>query len=104
MLIAWPRIADDLTELECVTVVVDAEPAAMSSVVSYQSLHCRCLAWFHRMWHSNPEDPALILFTSGATSKAKGVLSSQRAVCQALCNIDYIGAIAALTSPVRLLR
>lgn len=44
-------------------------------------------------------DPALILFTSGASSQAKGVLSNQRAVCQALFNIDYIGAISALTSP-----
>ncbi len=46
-----------------------------------------------------PDDPALILFTSGASSKAKGVLSSQRAVCQALFNIDYIGALSAMTSP-----
>ena len=46
-----------------------------------------------------PEDPALILFTSGATSRAKGVLSSQRAVCQALFNIDYIGALSGMTSP-----
>ena len=44
-------------------------------------------------------DPALILLTSGATSQAKGVLSNQRAVCQALHNIDYIGAIAGITSP-----
>ena len=44
-------------------------------------------------------DPALVLFTSGASSQAKGVLSNQRAVCQALYNIDFIGAIAGMTSP-----
>ena len=46
-----------------------------------------------------PDDPALILFTSGATSRAKGALSSQRSVCQALFNIDFIGAFSGMTSP-----
>ncbi len=44
-------------------------------------------------------DPALVLFTSGATSVAKAVVSNQIAVCQALFNIDYIGAISGMTSP-----
>lgn len=44
-------------------------------------------------------DTALILFTSGATSRAKGVESTHTAVCQALFNIDFIGAVAAMTSP-----
>jgi len=45
------------------------------------------------------DDPALILFTSGASSRAKGVLSSNRSICQALFAIDYIGAISAMLSP-----
>ncbi len=52
----------------------------------------------------DPEDPALILFTSGATSRAKAVVSSHRAVCQALFNIDYISAVSAMTSPKAMAR
>ena len=44
-------------------------------------------------------DPALVLFTSGATSVPKAVVSNHIAVCQALYNIDFIGAISAMTSP-----
>lgn len=51
-----------------------------------------------------PEDPALILFTSGASSRAKAVVSNQRAVCQALFNIDYISAVSVMSSPEALAR
>lgn len=49
-------------------------------------------------------EPALVLFTSGATTVAKAVVSSHIAVCQALYNIDFIGAITAMTSPKAIAR
>ena len=46
-----------------------------------------------------PDDPALLLFTSGASTRPKAVQSSHRAVCQAVFNIDFIGALSGMTSP-----
>ncbi|GGU72842.1 fatty acid--CoA ligase [Pseudomonas laurentiana] len=50
----------------------------------------------------DPDAPALILYTSGTTSRAKGVLSSHRAVCQALTALEFQSAFCALSSPERI--
>ncbi|HSW17913.1 MAG TPA: class I adenylate-forming enzyme family protein [Ramlibacter sp.] len=90
----FERVAADLPALGCGAIVVDGAGGELDwaalTAPGAPPVQPAALA---------PEDPALILFTSGASSQAKGVLSSQRAVCQALFNIDYIGAITALTSP-----
>lgn len=46
-----------------------------------------------------PLDPALLLFTSGASAKPKAVLTTHLALCQAIMNINYIGALSAMSSP-----
>ncbi|RAR57295.1 long-chain acyl-CoA synthetase [Paraburkholderia unamae] len=89
----------------CEIVLADAEPMPHSGVHSMKALLAAAPGKAAQPRAAGvspdvgPDDPALLLFTSGATSRAKGVLSTQRAVCQALFNLDYIGAVAAKSSP-----
>lgn len=48
------------------------------------------------------DDPAMILYTSGTTSLAKGVLSTHGAVCQALVALEFQGVFCAVSSPERI--
>jgi long-chain acyl-CoA synthetase len=93
------RLEADLQGLGCHVVLTDAEPAAGSGVLSLRALIAPG-GPKPKPVTLKPDDPALLLFTSGASSRPKGVLSAQRAVCQALVNIDFIGALSGLTSPV----
>lgn len=92
----FARVDADLAALDCRAVVVEGAPgqgdADWAALIATGAPAVQPPAL-------QPQDDALILFTSGASSQAKGVLSCQRAVCQALHNIDYIGTITAMTSP-----
>jgi long-chain acyl-CoA synthetase len=46
-----------------------------------------------------PDDGALLMFTSGASTRPKAVLTTHRALCQAIMNINFIGALSAMSSP-----
>ncbi len=92
------RLEPDLAGLRGRTVLADAAPAAGSGVLSFATLVAPGGPARTPVLPA-PDDPALLLFTSGASTWPKAVLSTQRAVAQSLFNIDFIGALSAMSSP-----
>jgi long-chain acyl-CoA synthetase len=92
----FAHVAHDLDEMACGAVVLDGLPG--QGLADWAALIAPDAPAVQAP-DLSPSDVALILFTSGASSQAKGVVSTQLAVCQGLFNIDYIGAISAMTSP-----
>ena len=92
------RLAPDLATLGCHVVNVGRSPDPRSGVLAWAPLVApggpACQPVIRQ-----PDDAALLVFTSGSTSRPKAVQSSQRAVAQALMNIDFIGALSGMTSP-----
>ena len=89
------RVQNDLASLACKAIVVDGTPQ-QGDFAWTAMLAAGKAAYVTPKLEAT--DAALVLFTSGASSQAKAVLSNQMAVCQALFNIDFIGAISAMTS------
>lgn len=90
----FARVQSQLPVLGIQCLVVDGEGGA----AEWGAM----IAEGHSGWDAatlQPDETAVILFTSGATSRSKGVASSHRAVCQAVFNIDCISAMAAMVSP-----
>jgi long-chain acyl-CoA synthetase len=92
------HVADDLPALDCLAMVVDLSPNQRGAALDFNAFLAAGAPALSAA-EPAPDDPALILFTSGASSQAKAVPSTQRALCQALFNIDYIGTHAAMCSP-----
>jgi long-chain acyl-CoA synthetase len=93
----------DLVERQLTAIVVGLpdDQAAPSGCVRYETLLAMPAQNAPEV-QLKAEDPALILYTSGTTSLAKGALSTHGAVCQALTALEFQGAFCAMSSPERI--
>ena len=92
------RLEPDLAALGCHVVVAGAPTDEARGLLGFDAVSAPG-GPMRQPWAPQPDDPALLLFTSGASARPKAVLSSHRAVCQAIFNIDFIGALSGMTSP-----
>src|SRR5690554_5610711 len=93
----YQHLRDNVADIQLV--LVDETPS--SGQYAWQALMDAELAPM-QLIQPKPDDIAQVLYTSGTTSRAKGVVSSHRAVAQALFALDYQGAFAGMTSPERI--
>ncbi|MBP6105025.1 MAG: class I adenylate-forming enzyme family protein [Steroidobacteraceae bacterium] len=92
------RLGEEWRSLGAEVVVADSEPAPGTGVHAWREVTQPARQGPPAV-KVGPQDPALLLFTSGASARPKAVLTTHLAVCQAIMNIDYIGALSAMSSP-----
>lgn len=90
------RVAQFQDRLPSLVISIDGGTDTVCAVDFYEALAFPSSA-YHTPAVTSYED-ALILFTSGATSRAKPVVSSHQAVCQSIFNINYIAALSGMCS------
>lgn len=95
------HVVEDLAALGLPAIVVDAAPADLTSgALDYRQVVASAPAPLP-VAPIEPDDLAMIMYTSGTASQAKGVASTHRAMVQGIVNMEYFGALFVMTSPER---
>ncbi len=95
----YDHIADDAAELGFKIVVVRSDAELNSNARHFAEFIAGGEGKQPTFFDVGDDDPALLMYTSGTTGLPKGALSTQRAVCQAVYNLECQATISAMTNP-----
>lgn len=97
----YELVEKDLEPLGISAILVDALPSSHLSHAHAYSELMKMVGSFKEVV-IDPDDFALLMYTSGTTSHPKGALSTHRSIVQALWNIQFNSALAAMLSPEKI--
>ncbi len=97
------HVVEDLPALKLPAIVVDALPGDLAAgLASYQDVVAAAVgATPLPAVAIVPDDAAMIMYTSGTSNQAKGVVSTHRAMCQGIVSMEYFGTMFVMTSMER---
>lgn len=98
----YDLIAKDLPSLGIAAILVEEASASKQDSQAHQYSDLLNFSGTFKPVDIAPDDFALLMYTSGTTSNPKGALSTHRSIVQALWNIQFNSALAAMLSPQKI--